>query len=102
MAAFTEKEMNEFKMANWYDLSGQVAIVTGGSTGLGLAVTRCLVSAGAKVCVVALKRRSRRQRRWRNLALRQLFTSLILQIRIMQATGRPYCKGTWKSGYSGK
>ena len=47
MAAFTEKEMNEFKMANWYDLSGQVAIVTGGSTGLGLAVTRCLVSAGA-------------------------------------------------------
>ena len=48
MAAFTEKEMNEFKMANWYDLSGQVAIVTGGSTGLGLAVTRCLVSAGQR------------------------------------------------------
>lgn len=55
MAAFTEKEMNEFKMANWYDLSGQVAIVTGGSTGLGLAVTRCLVSAGAKVCVVSFE-----------------------------------------------
>ena len=49
------KEMNEFKMANWYDLSGQVAIVTGGSTGLGLAVTRCLVSAGAKVCVVSFE-----------------------------------------------
>ena len=42
-------------MANWYDLSGQVAIVTGGSTGLGLAVTRCLVSAGAKVCVVSFE-----------------------------------------------
>ncbi|MCC8127991.1 MAG: SDR family oxidoreductase [Clostridiales bacterium] len=53
MAAFTEQEMKNFKMADWYDLKGQVAIVTGGSTGLGLAITRCLVSAGAKVCVVS-------------------------------------------------
>ena len=53
MAAFTDEEMNTFSMAKWYDLSGQVAIVTGGATGLGLAVTRCLVSAGAKVCVVS-------------------------------------------------
>ena len=29
--------------------------VTGGSTGLGLAITRCLVSAGAKVCVVSFE-----------------------------------------------
>ena len=55
MAAFTAEEMEQFKMANWYDLSGQVAIVTGGSTGLGLAITRCLVSAGAKVCVVSFE-----------------------------------------------
>ena len=39
MAAFTDEEMNTFSMAKWYDLSGQVAIVTGGATGLGLAVT---------------------------------------------------------------
>ena len=53
MAAFAEKEMKNFNIKNWYDLSGQVAIVTGGATGLGLAITRCLVSAGAKVCAVS-------------------------------------------------
>lgn len=36
MAAFTENEMKDFKITDWYDLSGQVAVVTGGSTGLGL------------------------------------------------------------------
>lgn len=55
MAAFTEEQMKQFTMAGWYDLSGQVAIVTGGSTGLGLAITRCLVSAGARVCVVSFE-----------------------------------------------
>lgn len=45
--------MKDFNIVNWYGLSGQVAVVTGGSTGLGLAITRCLVSAGAKVCVVS-------------------------------------------------
>lgn len=55
MAAFTENEMKDFKITDWYDLSGQVAVVTGGSTGLGLAITRCLVSAGAKVCVVSFE-----------------------------------------------
>ena len=49
MAAFTENEMKDFKITDWYDLSGQVAVVTGGSTGLGLAITRCLVSAGQGV-----------------------------------------------------
>lgn len=55
MAAFTQEQIQNFAMANWYDLSGRVAIVTGGSTGLGLAITRCLVSAGAKVCVVSFE-----------------------------------------------
>ena len=55
MPAFTETEMKDFKITDWYDLSGQVAVVTGGSTGLGLAITRCLVSAGAKVCVVSFE-----------------------------------------------
>ena len=54
MAAFTEQQKTEFSMQKWYDLSGKTAVVTGGITGLGLAITRCLVSAGAKV--IALSR----------------------------------------------
>ncbi len=53
MAAFTQQQMEQFQIADWYGLAGRVAIVTGGATGLGLAITRCLVSAGAKVCVVS-------------------------------------------------
>lgn len=53
MAAFTQEQMKDFSMAKWYDLSGQTAVVTGGATGLGLAITRCLVSAGAKVVVLS-------------------------------------------------
>ena len=49
---FTDEQMKNFDMRNWYDLTGQVAVVTGGASGLGLAITRCLVSAGAKVCVI--------------------------------------------------
>ena len=54
MAAFTEEQKTNFSMGKWYDLTGKTAVVTGGITGLGLAITRCLVSAGAKV--VALSR----------------------------------------------
>ena len=53
MAAFTAEQLKDFDIQKWYDLTGQVAIVTGGATGLGLGITRCLVSAGAKVCVVS-------------------------------------------------
>lgn len=52
MAAFTAEELNGFDIQKWYDLSGQTAVVTGGATGLGLAITRCLISAGARVAVV--------------------------------------------------
>lgn len=53
MAAFSKEQMEQFSMQKWYDLSGQTAVVTGGATGLGLAITRCLVSAGAKVAVLS-------------------------------------------------
>ena len=53
MAAFTNEQMKNFNIRNWYDLSGKVAVVTGGATGLGLAITRCLISAGAKVVVLS-------------------------------------------------
>ena len=42
-----------FDIAAQYSLAGRTAIVTGGATGLGLAITRCLVAAGAHVAVVA-------------------------------------------------
>ena len=45
MAAFTEEQMKDFSIKNWYDLSGQVAVVTGGATGLGLAIVRRIVVA---------------------------------------------------------
>lgn len=53
MAAFTKEETEQFRIQDWYDLKGEVAVVTGGATGLGLAITRCLVSAGARVAVVS-------------------------------------------------
>ncbi len=58
MAAFTQEQMENFSIQKWYDLSGQTAVITGGATGLGLAITRCLISAGAKAVVLS---RSARQ-----------------------------------------
>lgn len=40
---------------NCFSLEGRTAIVTGGSTGLGLAITRCMVGAGAKVVVLSFE-----------------------------------------------
>ena len=47
--------MKDFRIEDFYNLDGQTAVVTGGSTGLGLAITRCLVSAGAKVIVLSME-----------------------------------------------
>ena len=37
---------------DWFDLSGKVAVVTGGNGGIGLGMARGLVRAGASVAVV--------------------------------------------------
>ena len=39
-----------------FDLSGQTALITGGGTGLGLGMARCLVAAGAKVVLVGRRK----------------------------------------------
>lgn len=44
-----------FDIQKIYSLAGQTAIVTGGASGLGLAIIRCLVSAGAKVIVLSTR-----------------------------------------------
>ena len=36
-----------FDTGSYFSLEGQTAIVTGGTTGLGLAITRCMVGAAA-------------------------------------------------------
>ena len=40
MGAFTQEQMATFQMGDYYSLKGQTAVVTGGATGLGLAITR--------------------------------------------------------------
>lgn len=44
-----------FTTEKLFSLAGQTAVVTGGSTGLGLAITRCMVGAGAKVVVLSIE-----------------------------------------------
>lgn len=55
MDIFTPDMLNHFDIQRFYSLKGQTAVVTGGSTGLGLAVTRCLINAGARVAVLSFE-----------------------------------------------
>lgn len=52
---------NDFKMKTShinaaFDLTGQTALITGGGTGLGLGMARCLVASGAKVVLVGRRK----------------------------------------------
>ena len=42
---FTDEMRKSFSIQDWYDLSGQVAVVTGGASGLGLAITKEIINA---------------------------------------------------------
>ena len=44
--------MSAPKRNSAFDLAGQVALITGGATGLGFGMARCLVAAGARVVLV--------------------------------------------------
>ena len=48
--------MNPPKSNSAFDLTGQTAIITGGGTGLGLGMARCLVASGAKVVLVGRRK----------------------------------------------
>jgi gluconate 5-dehydrogenase len=46
----------EFFMKNYFDLTGQVAIVTGCSTGLGVQMAKALANQGAKIVAIARRK----------------------------------------------
>ena len=48
--------MNKPKTHSAFDLTGQTALITGGGTGLGLGMARCLVASGAKVVLVGRRK----------------------------------------------
>ncbi|MFQ9510014.1 MAG: SDR family NAD(P)-dependent oxidoreductase [Lachnospiraceae bacterium] len=52
--------MEQFK--DMFSLSGETAIVTGGATGLGYAITKCMVMAGAKVIVLGRTEKEKGER----------------------------------------
>jgi NAD(P)-dependent dehydrogenase (short-subunit alcohol dehydrogenase family) len=48
--------MNKQTFNSAFNLAGQTALITGGGTGLGLGMARCLVAAGAKVVLVGRRK----------------------------------------------
>ena len=42
-----------FHTDTMFSLKGRTAVITGGLTGLGLAITRCMVGAGARAVVLS-------------------------------------------------
>ena len=48
--------MNNEKLKSAFTLTGQTALITGGGTGLGLGMARCLAAAGAKVVLVGRRK----------------------------------------------
>lgn len=49
-------------MKNYFDLSGKIALVTGGSSGLGIQLAKALARQGATVVVAARRKKNCRRR----------------------------------------
>lgn len=47
------KDMNHLEFPQAFSLKGRVALITGGATGLGLAMTKCMAAAGASVVIAS-------------------------------------------------
>ena len=70
-------------MKNYFDLSGQTAVVTGASTGLGLQMAKAFASQGANLVLLTRRQNLTRTKQLsrRNSALRFLHMHATLQIR---------------------
>lgn len=55
-------------MTDPFSLKGKTALITGGATGLGLAMTRCMVTAGAKVIMLARSEREKHASNYADIA----------------------------------
>jgi len=53
--------MNQRQLKSAFDLTAQTALITGGGTGLGFGMARCLVAAGAKVVLVGRRQKELNQ-----------------------------------------
>ena len=52
-------------MKNYFDLTGQVAVVTGCSTGLGVQMAKALANQGAKIVAIARRKELIDEYGWR-------------------------------------
>lgn len=60
-------------MNNMFSLEGQTAVITGGATGLGLAIAACMAQAGARVAVLSRRSKEEGQRAIKELGDRGVF-----------------------------
>lgn len=58
---------------NLFSLEGQTAVITGGTTGLGLAIAECMVKAGARVAVLSRKSKENGQALLKDLGDKAVF-----------------------------
>ncbi len=64
-----------FETNEMFSLKGRTAIITGGLTGLGFAITRCMVGAGAKAVVLSREQPEKAVRFWKSLRVTRYFIS---------------------------